>query len=117
MTMATPSNHSLSLYRGDSYQWTFRFWLDQQHTQPVDLTGVSVRAAIAVGNAITPLPCSLTLPNEILMTLDGATWNGIMPGSGRWDLELTDATGWVSTPIAGSVSVRADVTMTVGAAS
>jgi hypothetical protein len=106
----TPSTYALVLYRGDSYRWVFRFWLDPDKTQPVDFTGVSARAAMIVGSTVVPLACSLALPNEITMTLEGATWSGIAPGSGRWDLELTDAGGWISTPLAGSVSVRADVT-------
>jgi hypothetical protein len=113
--MPTPSNYPLALYHGDSSRWVFRFWRDPAKTDPADLTGVTVRAAIAVGGAAVALPCSVSLPNEITRTLDGATWSGIALGSGRWDLELTDATGWVSTPLAGAVSVRADVTSAVGA--
>jgi hypothetical protein len=111
--MAIPSNYALSLYRGDSYRWVFRFWVDPAKTQPADLTGVAARATIAAGQSGVSLPCSITLPNEITMTLDGATWNGITWGSGHWDLELTDATGWVSTPLAGAVSMQADVTRAV----
>jgi hypothetical protein len=109
----SPSTYPLLLYRGDSYRWIFRFWIDRDKTQPADLTGFTVAAAMRVGSAVVVLPCVVTLPQEIAMTIDGATWNGVPVGSGQWDLELTDAAGWVQTPIAGTVTVRADVTHTV----
>jgi hypothetical protein len=108
--MATPSNYPLWLYRGDSYRWVFRFWLDADKTQPADLTGYLAAAAIRLGGAVVALPCVVTLPQEITITIDGATWSGLAVGSGRWDLELIDAAGWVHTPIAGAVSITADVT-------
>jgi hypothetical protein len=108
--MAAPTPYALVMYRGDSYTWVFRFWLDAAKTQPADLTGYAVAAAIAGEAGHVALPCVLTLPHEVAITVTGSTWGSLGPGAGRWDLQLTDPDGWVHTPIAGAVTVRADVT-------
>jgi hypothetical protein len=108
--MPMPTPYVLALYRGDSSQWVFHFWQDPDKTQPADLTGMTALATIALGAAHVPVPCEITLPNTITLTIAGSIWATLPAGTGRWDLQLTDAAGWVTTPLAGGVSIRADVT-------
>ena len=65
-----PGSYGLSIYRGDSYTWTFRVWEDEAHTVAIDLTGVEARAEVRVGTGQHVLECVITLPNVITVTLD-----------------------------------------------
>src|SRR5262245_59214332 len=97
-----PAQYALSLYRGDSYQWQFRFWQDSAKTQPADLTGVSVQATIeAADGSQMACTCSVTLPNSVLMSITPAAWGTAGNGRGRWDLQFTMPDGSVKTQIAG----------------
>jgi len=104
-----PTPYSLTLYRGDSYTWIFRFWLDAEHTEPADLTGSSALATFSIGTASLDVACPIT-DNEVSLTLAGSSWDTLPHGSGRWDLHLTDATGWETTPLAGWLSIQIDAT-------
>src|SRR5262245_66153135 len=105
-----PANLPLELYRGDSMR--MRFTLLDQQSQPVDLTGVIAKAEIRdrpAGDKITPLTCTITLPNIIDVMLQAIDSEGLPP-AGVWDLQLTYSSGEVKTPLAGQVTVTPDVT-------
>lgn len=106
---AHPGSYSLTIYRGDSYVWTFRAWEDEAHTDPIDLTGVEARAEVRVGTGQHALECVITLPNVITVTLDAGV-SSQLTGSGRWDLQLRYSEDVVYTLVAGGVSVASDVT-------
>ena len=104
-----PGSYGLSIYRGDSYTWTFRVWEDEAHTLAVDLTGVEARAEVRVGTGQHVLECEITLPNVITVTLDAGVSSGLT-GSGKWDLQLRYSENVVYTLVAGGMTVTSDVT-------
>jgi len=107
-----PGNYPLNIYRGDDHHWQFILWADVEKTEPVDLTGMTVKAEIRdrpSGSTIFILATQITLPNYIDMSFAGV-FSRTFPASGRWDLQLTDMTGAVATILAGAVKVTGDVT-------
>jgi hypothetical protein len=108
----TPGKYSLAIYRGDSYSWQFKLWQDAAKTQPVDLTGVTVKSEIRdkpAGVVLGTLTCAVTMPNIIDASLTAADTTAITT-SGVWDLQLTYADGEVSTVLAGAATLTMDVT-------
>lgn len=108
----TPGKYDLKLYRGDSYSWRFRLFEDAAQTVPTDLTGATVKAEIrdkSAGTTIVALTTVVTLPNTVDMSIAPADYDGC-PAKGVWDLQLTFVDGSVQTPVAGAVTVTADVT-------
>jgi len=108
----TPGNYPLNIYRGDDHQWQFVLWADVEKTVPVDLTGVTVKAEIRDrpgGVVVFEVATQITLPNFIDMSFSGV-FSRTFPASGRWDLQLIDASGWTSTVLAGAVKVTGDIT-------
>ena len=111
-----PGSFSLNIYRGDTHAWRFTLWQDPEKTVPVDLNGVAVKAEIRdkpAGAVIQTIALVVTQPNIIDASLTAAV-TAQLPASGRWDLQLTDADGWVSTILAGAVKVTGDVTDSTG---
>jgi hypothetical protein len=108
----TPGKFPLTLYRGDTYRWSFLLWTDTDKTSPADLTGVVAKAEIRdkpAGSTVVPVICHVTLPNIIEMTLSAAAC-ATLPSTGVWDLQLTYDNGDVATVLAGAVTVTPDVT-------
>jgi hypothetical protein len=104
------TNYPLGIYRGDTHRWQFTLWADAAKTQPADLTGVAVAAWIAQQSAaVTHLACTVAA-NVITVALEEDISQGLSLTAGRWDLQLTYPSGDVQTVVAGSTSVRADVT-------
>lgn len=114
-----PAAYALEVYRGDTYQWQFVLWQDAAQTIPYDLSTVTAKAEIRDqpgGLLIVPLTLTVILPNAIEATLDAAHSSQLPVPGAFWDLQLTSATGWVTTVIAGAVKVTADVTDSTPAA-
>ncbi len=111
----TPGRMPLSLYRGDTYRWQFKLWLDTARTLPADLDGATALAQIrdkAGGTLIVSLACSITTPNFVNMVLSAAD-SARLPSSGAWDLQVTYASGDVATVLGGPVNTTADVTTVI----
>jgi hypothetical protein len=111
-----PGAFSLNIYRGDTHAWRFVLWQDTAKTIPVDLNGMTVKAEIRdrpAGTVIHSIPVLVTQPNIIDATLTAAA-TAQLPAAGRWDLQITDAAGWVSTVLAGNVKVVGDITDSTG---
>jgi hypothetical protein len=111
-----PGGYSLAIYRGDSHAWRFTLWEDADKTVPASLNGISVKAEIRdrpAGTVIQALTIVVTQPNIIDASLT-AVQTAQLPASGRWDLQLTSASGWVSTVLAGAVKVTGDITDSTG---
>ena len=108
----TPGKYDLDLYRGDSYGWRVILWDDDDKTVPTDLTGAVVEAEFRDkpgGAAIVNFETSITLPNVIDVRFTAELWENA-PCKGVWDLEITFPGGNVMTPLAGRVTVAADIT-------
>ena len=111
-----PGAFSLAIYRGDTHAWRFTLWQDAAKTIPVDLNGIAVKAEIRDrpgGSVIQALHLTVTMPNIIDATLSSEETAALL-AAGRWDLQLTDAQDWVSTVLAGGVTVTGDVTDSTG---
>ena len=112
--MALPSRQDLTLYRGDTDSVTFRCWEDAPGGTPTDLAGVTARAQIRdvpIGLLLAELVVTITLPNEINVTMPAGAWDGFpRRSSAAWDLELTYPGAEVDTLVAGTVAIVGDVT-------
>ena len=109
-----PGSFDLNLYRGDTGRWRFTLWADEAKTQPAALTGATAAAQIRNapgGNVVVSLACSVVLPNQIDMVLAAVDSAGLPLSRGVWDLQVTYASGDVSTVVAGRTCVTADVTV------
>src|SRR5215472_13165087 len=109
----TPVHVPLSVYRGDTYSWSFAFWMDTDRSQPVDLTGATPKAEIRDrpgGTLMLELPLTVTLPNIIVADLSSDDSLKLTRHTNAWDLQLTLADGSVATVIAGSVFVTQSTT-------
>jgi hypothetical protein len=107
-----PSQFDISVYRGDTWRQQITLWADAAKTQPVDLTGATVKAEVrdkAMGKLLFSFACTVTLPNIVEVGLDAAV-SGALTGKGVWDLQVTFSGGDVRTFLVGAVKVVADVT-------
>jgi len=110
--MGLPAKYPLAIYRGDTFRIAFRLWKDRDKTEPVDLTDIDVKAEVRdkpSGLNITLMSTTVELPNLIEMEMSAVT-TGTLPAIGAWDLQLTYASGDVTTILAGGVTVTPDVT-------
>jgi len=108
-----PSTYNLTLYRGDTDRWQFLLWADAEKTTPADLTGATASAMIrdkAVGGTFAmSLDCTVTVPNTVDMVLTSEASRDL-PAKGVWDLQVTWASGDITSILKGTVSVTQDVT-------
>lgn len=106
---ARPATTDLYLYAGDDLELTLT--VTDSTGAPQDLTGYTAAAQIR-GTADAPLAADFTatiLANVVTLTMDGAG-TAALPVKGVWDVEITSATGAVTTLAGGRVAVTADVT-------
>jgi hypothetical protein len=111
--LAVPGIFPLAIYRGDSYRWQFVLWMDAGKTQPADLSDVTPTAEIRDkpgGSKVTPLVCTVTLPNTIEVGLTAIDSKAITISSGVWDLQLTYENDDVITVLGGGVDITPDIT-------
>jgi hypothetical protein len=104
--MALPATANLTAYRGDSWAQTFRFLEDDQ---PVDLNDTTVASWARPKTGTAALPLLTTIgPDPGTVTL--ALPTEIQPGTYAYDVEITDATGTVTTWVRGDLRIDRDVT-------
>ena len=113
-----PGSYNLDLYRGDTYKWQFQLFQDNDQTQPVNLTGATLKSEIrdkTAGTVVIPITCTLsaTPTDGIINAVLAATAFAGMPQHGVWDLQVTFSNGDIHTVLAGTVTVTADVTDSV----
>ena len=106
-----PAQLPLAIYRGDTVRLHILLWAADGVT-PINLAGVTAKSEIRerpAGVLISAFVCTITLPNIVDLFLT-TTLSHTLPSKGVWDLQLTYPTGDVMTPLAGPVTVTADVT-------
>ena len=111
--MAVPAKQNLSITRGDTE--TVVVTMTDSGGQAIDITGRTYRAQIRTTKDSSTIDASFacTVSNaaegEVTCTILPATTATLSVGIHYWDFEETNA-GVVSTILAGSVNVLADVT-------
>jgi hypothetical protein len=100
----------LDLYQGDDYAAIVHVTFGGA---PADLTGYTVDAQIRRNNAdADPIEATIGATisgSDIILDIDKSVTT-ILPGSHMWDLQLTDATGTVTTIMRGPVRVMLEIT-------
>lgn len=111
--MAVPAKQNLTMTRGDTESVILT--MTSNGTTPVNITGRTYRAQIRAtkdaGVIDATFSCSVTngAAGEVTCSLTPNQTSGLTVGTHYWDLEETNA-GVVSTIVAGTVNVLADVT-------
>jgi len=112
-----PGRANLAIYQGDDYSQRVSF-VEPDGT-PIDVTGLTFTAQLRADYAdVAPVPlaeleCVLTDAElgELVLSLDHALTETLPTEDVlRWDLQATDAAGEVTTYLAGTVKVSAEVT-------
>ena len=108
-----PGRYTLAVYQGDTARWRFDLWADAAKRVAADLTGAAVSAQVRDrpgGDLVATLPCAVTLPNSVLVTITAAVSAGLPTSPSAWDMQVVYPSGDVSTVLAGPVNVTVDVT-------
>lgn len=102
-----PQTADLYLYAGDTT--TLEIAVTDDTGAPLDLTTYTAEAQIrATADAATAVDFTTAVAgNTITLTLDAAT---ALPARGVWDVQITAATGEVTTLAGGKVTVTPEVT-------
>lgn len=111
-----PVGRNLTLYQGDSFDFTFR--LRQKNSDGtagdyVDLTGVTPKAQIRATQddsaVLMEFTAALTSnPGEVTLTLTPTQTAAL--ANGVWDVQLTFPDGQVKTYLAGTIKAIKEVT-------
>jgi len=111
--MAKPAIQNLTMVRGDTESIVVTM-LSSSNT-PIDITGRTYRAQIRTTKDATIIDGSFTCTitngpaGEVTCSMSAGSTASLAAGTHYWDLEETSA-GVVSTVLAGTVTVLADVT-------
>lgn len=111
--MAVPAKQNLSMTRGDTESVVLT--MTSNGTTPINITGRTYRAQIRAtkdsSTIAASFACTVTdgAAGEVTCVLTANQTSALTPGTQYWDLEETNA-GVVSTIVAGTVNVLADVT-------
>jgi hypothetical protein len=103
----------LNIYAGDDYEAVVTVVDDQGN--PFDLTGYVAQSQIRTSltdNSPTPaatFACTIN-SNQITMILDHTQTAGLTKSGYVWDIQVIDASGWITTLLAGGVSMTMEVT-------
>jgi hypothetical protein len=111
--MAQPADQDLIITRGDTE--TLVVTITSDGSTPVDITGRTYRAQIRSTQDSTTIKASFTCTvsfgtsGQVTCTLSATSSAALSAGLYFWDLE-ENASGVISTILAGNVTVLADVT-------
>lgn len=113
-----PATYNITIYQGDDFELPVR--LREADTNAYqDLTGRTGRAQIRPSKDSTTILASFTVTildqtlarGSFLLTLTPTQTAALPLTGGVWDVELRNAdASWVRTPLAGAVTVLAEVT-------
>jgi hypothetical protein len=111
--MAVPAKQNFSITRGDTE--TVVVNITSNGSAPIDITGRTYRAQLRSGKESAVISasfsCSITnaAQGQVTCVLSAVSTAGLTPGTYYWDFEENNA-GVITTIIAGTVTVLADVT-------
>lgn len=111
--MAVPADQDLTITRGDTE--TIVVTITSDGTTPINITGRTYRAQIRSSQDATTVKASFTCTvtdaanGQVTATLSATNSATLASGIYYWDLE-ENASGVISTILAGNVTVLADVT-------
>jgi len=120
--MALPVGRNLSIYKGDSYSFSFRLRGRNPDGTPgdyVDLSGCTAKAQVrqTEDNSTVMAEFGTEIPTQsgndlgrVNLTLTSTQTEGAGFVGGKWDVQLTWPDGSVKTYLAGSVTVTKEVT-------
>jgi len=111
--MAAPATQNLTITRGDTE--TIVVTITTDGTTPVNITGRTYTAQMRTSQDIAAIAASFTCTvtngaaGEVTCVLSATNCATLDPGFLYWDLQ-ENASGTISTVLAGTVTVLADVT-------
>lgn len=111
--MAVPATQNLTITRGDTE--TVNVTITTDGTTPVDITGrtyaAQIRSNADANNISASFTCTIisAANGQVRATLSATDSAGLTPGFYQWDFQ-ENASGVISTILAGTVTVLADVT-------
>jgi hypothetical protein len=105
---------TLNIYQGDDYTADVTV-MEADGTTPADLTGYTAQSEIrpVVGDTAPAAAAQFTTTisgNIITIKLTHDDTKNLNKPSYVWDLQIIDATGWITTILAGPVKVTLEVT-------
>lgn len=114
-----PGKANLSIYQGDDYQLVVLFKV-KATGEPLPVTGHTFKAQVRKstadedggGDPLAEFACMVTDgPNgTVLLELDHTQTTALTERTAAWDMQGTDTGGYVTTYLAGSVTVTPEVT-------
>ena len=120
--MALPVGRNLSIYKGDSYSFSFRLRGRNPDGTPgsyVDLTGCTAKAQVRATEDTSTVMAEFAtqIPTQtgsdlgrVNISLTSVQTEGAGFTGGKWDVQLTWPDGSVKTYLSGSVTVTKEVT-------
>lgn len=117
--MGLPVNKNLSVYKGDSFAFSFRLRTQSGVASYVDLTGCTAKAEIRAtedsGTVIAEFDTEVPTQTgddlgRVNISLTPADTSAVGFVSGLWDVQLEWPDGTVKTYLSGSVQVTKEVT-------
>ena len=104
---------NLNIYQGDDYAADITV-TESDGLTPADLTGYTAQAHIrqnltATGDPIAEFACMIA-GNVITIILEHDLSKLLVTSPLVWDLQIIDASGWITTLVAGQVLVTKEVT-------
>lgn len=120
--MALPVGKNLTIYKGDSYEISFRLRGRDENGDPgdyVDLSGCTAKAQVRQSEDAVSVMAEFTaeIPNQALddmgrvnLSLTPEQTGAAGFQAGKWDCQITWPNGSVKTYLSGSVAVTKEVT-------
>jgi hypothetical protein len=108
-----PSTTHLRIYRGDDYAADIA--VTAPDGTPSDLTGYTAQSQIRTGtgdtspNGVAEFTTAI-VDNVVTIVLDHDVTKDLKRSQYYWDLQITDAAGWITTLMAGQVYVTGEIT-------
>lgn len=120
--MPLPVGKNLTIYKGDSFEFSFRLRARDANGDPagyVDLSGCTAKAQVRASEDATSVMAEFTAEvpvqtgedlGRVTLSLTPAQTGDPTFQAGKWDVQLTWPDGAIKTYLSGSVAVTKEVT-------